>query len=428
MIDIALLREEPELLAEALRRRAVEIDLDGLVELDRRRREVRLRAESLRAEQKQSGKQIATLQGPEKEAAIEAASRLATDYRSAAAESEALDAEFQAIWVTIPNPPHPSVPDGGGEEDNVEVATWGSRPVFDFEPKDHIDIGEALGLIDVTRGAKVSGARFAYLTGAAVLLEFALVRWVMERLGAAGFTPVVPPVLVRDEALFGTGFFPGAREQVYAVGVSPGEGEPVQGDELYLAGTAEIPLAALHTDEILEEADLPIRYVGFSTCFRREAGTYGKDTRGIFRVHQFDKLEMFSFCHPDRSWEEHEFLVSQEEALVRELGLSYRKVNVCVGDLGDPAAKKYDLEAWFPGQDAYREVTSCSNTTDFQSRRLRIRYRSPDGPRLVHTLNGTAFAVGRTLIAILENFQQGDGSVMVPEVLVPYAGLERIGP
>jgi seryl-tRNA synthetase len=428
MIDVALLREEPEVLAEALRRRAVEIDLDELAELDRRRREVRVRAETLRAGQKQSGKQIAALEGAEKEAAIEVASRVAADYRSAVAEADELDERFRAIWITIPNPPHPSAPDGVDEGDNVEVETWGEVPQFGFEPRDHLDIGEALGLIDVTRGAKVSGARFAYLTGAAVLIEFALVRWVMDRLVAEGFTPVVPPVLVRDEALFGTGFFPGARDQVYAVGVSPADGEPVEADELYLAGTAEIPLAALHTDEIFEEADLPIRYVGFSTCFRREAGTYGKDTRGIFRVHQFDKLEMFSFCHPEASWEEHEYLVSREEALVRDLGLAYRKVNVCVGDLGDPAAKKYDLEAWFPGQGAFREITSCSNTTDFQSRRLRIRFRGEEGTRLVHTLNGTAFAVGRTLIAILENFQQEDGSVVVPEVLVPYAGMERIGP
>jgi seryl-tRNA synthetase len=260
-----------------------------------------------------------------------------------------------------------------------------------------------------------------------VLLEFALVQWALGRLTAAGFTPVVPPVLVRDTALFGTGFFPGARDQVYAVGVSDPEGEVIS-DGLYLAGTSEVPMAGMFADEILPAADLPMRFAGFSTCFRREAGTYGKDTRGMFRVHQFDKVEMFSFVDAARSWDEHEFLVGMEESLVQALGIPYRVVNVCSGDLGDSAAKKYDIEAWFPGQGAYREITSCSNTTDYQARRLKIRVRSDDGTAVAHTLNGTAVAAGRTLIAILENNQQADGSVIVPEVLRPYLGLDRLVP
>ena len=387
------------------------------------------RAEDLRAAQKRSGKEIAGLKGEAKDSAIAAAARLADDYRAALAEAEGLDTAFDEVWRTLPNPPHPSVPDGAGEQDNVEVKRCGAIPDFSFPARDHMDIGEGLGIIDTIRGSKVSGARFAYLKGGAALMEVALIHYAMERLGAAGFTPVITPVMVRDEALYGTGFFPGAREQVYAVGWSAGEGQAVEADGLYLVGTAEVPLAAQHTDEILDAASLPVRYAGFSTCFRREAGTYGKDTRGIFRVHQFDKVEMFSFCHPERSWEEHDFLLSREEDLVAGLGLPYRVVNVCTGDLGDSAAKKFDIEAWMPGQGAFREITSCSNTTDFQARRLRIRCRDDVGNvRPLHTLNGTAIAIGRTLIAILENYQQADGSVLVPEVLQSWVGLERITP
>ncbi|HSG78365.1 MAG TPA: serine--tRNA ligase [Acidimicrobiia bacterium] len=427
MIDIALLRDTPEVLAEALRRRHVDLDVTQLAAVDEERRRVRTRAEELRAEQKQAGQRIAELQGEEKQEAIAAAGRLADEYKALLSQADDLDARFEGVWMTLPNPAHDSVPDGATDADNVEVSTWGTPPEFDFEPRDHLDLGEALDIIDVDRAAKVSGSRFAYLKGAAVRLEFALVQWAMNELIGHGFTPVAPPVLVRDESLYGTGFFPGTREQVYAVGASPAPGE-IEADDLYLAGTAEIPLAGYHSNEILDEEQLPIRFVGFSTCFRREAGTYGKDTRGIFRVHQFDKLEMFTYVHPDRSWEEHEFLREREEALVRALGLPYRVVNVCVGDLGDPAAKKYDIEAWMPGQGAYREITSCSNTTDFQSRRLRIRYRSDGGTRFVHTLNGTAVAVGRTLVAILENHQRADGSIAVPEPLQPYLGAEVIGP
>jgi seryl-tRNA synthetase len=319
------------------------------------------------------------------------------------------------------------VPIGTTDADNVEIKKWGSPTEFDFDIEDHVDIGERLGIIDIERAAKVSGSRFAYLKGQAVMLEFALVQWALGRLSQEGFTPVIPPVLVRESALFGTGFFPGAREQVYAVGVD--DGAKLESDELFLAATAEIPLAAMFADEILDADELPRRFAGFSTCFRREAGTYGKDTRGIFRVHQFDKVEMFSFAHPEKSWEEHELLLATEESLVQALGIPYRVVNVCTGDLGDPAAKKYDIEAWFPGQDAYREITSCSNTTDYQARRLKIRFRDGGGPtEVAHTLNGTAFAVGRTLIAILENNQRADGSVTVPDPLQSFLGTDVIGP
>jgi seryl-tRNA synthetase len=417
MLDVTLLRREPDRLAAEMRRRGLtDFDVAALASLDEERRMVRARAEELRNEQKQAGKEIARLDGEEKQAAIARTSQLAGDYRASLARADELDAAFDAAWIPLPNIAHESVTVGEGEEGNTEVERWGEAPTFAFEIRDHEDLGEALDVIDKQRGAKTSGARFAYLKGRLALLEFALVRWAMDELTGEGFVPVVPPVLVREHALFGTGFFPEAREQVYDTGE----------DELFLAGTAEIPLAALHSDEILDASDLPLRYAGFSTCFRREAGTYGKDTRGIFRVHQFDKVEMFSFVEPDQSWDEHEYLFSLEERLVRQLGLHYRVVNVGTGDLGAPAAKKYDIEAWLPTSGTFRELTSCSNTTDYQARRLRIRYRSEDGNRLVHTLNGTAVAIGRTLLFIMETYQQADGSITVPEVLRPYAGFDSI--
>jgi seryl-tRNA synthetase len=291
-------------------------------------------------------------------------------------------------------------------------------PTFDFPAADFATIGSRLDLVDMDRGAKVSGSRFGYLKGPAVLLEFGMVRLAFDQLIRHGHMPMVPPVLVREEALYGTGFLPGDREQVYSV---PDDG-------LYLVGTSEVSLAAYHGDEIFDLEELPKRYAGFSTCFRREAGTYGKDTQGLFRVHQFDKVEMFVFCQPEDSKAEHERLLAVEESLVEALELPYRVVNVAAGDLGSSAAKKYDIEAWFPSQQTYREITSCSNTTDYQARRLKVRTRTPGSNQIVHTLNGTAVAVGRVMLAILENHQQADGSVRMPAALVPYLGFDHIGP
>lgn len=418
MIDVAVLRERPEELRAALIRRHSTINVDGLVALDERRRRVRSEAESVRAEQKQLGKAISQLAGEERLGAIERAGALSDDYKRLLEEADALDASFETLWVQIPNLADNSAPDGLTEEDAVEVRRWGAVPDFPFAARDHQDLGETLGIIDVERAAKVSGSRFAYLKGGAALLELGLVRFAMDRLITEGFTPVIPPVLVREEALFGTGFFPADRDQVYAV----------DRDELYLVGTSEVSLAALHLDEILEESELPLRYAGFSSCFRREAGTYGKDTRGIFRMHQFDKVEMFSFCHPDRSWEEHEYMLGVEERVLQDLELPYRVVNVAAGDLGASAAKKYDIEVWVPSQGVYREITSCSNTTDYQARRLRARFRSEDGNRLVHTLNGTVVTSSRTVLAILENHQREDGSIRIPPALQPYVGFDQIGP
>ena len=398
-------------------RRGVSVDIDALVDLDKRRREARSEAEGLRARQKEAGKAIAELDGDAKQQAITEMSTIAERYKTLLAEAETLDARFDEQFVVLPNVADPSAAEGSEESDAVEVKRWGAPPEFDFDPKDHIDLGEMHDLIDMERGAKVSGARFGFLKGDLVMLELALARWAMDQLAPEGFRPVIPPVLVREHALYGTGFFPGDAEQVYEL----------KDEDLFLVGTSEVPLAALHADEILDGEDLPVRYAGFSPCFRREAGTYGKDTRGIFRVHQFDKVEMFSFCHPDLSGVEHEFLLEMEERIVRQLEIPYRVVNVAAGDLGASSAKKFDIEAWFPGQDAFREITSTSNTTDYQARRLKIRFRSETGNQLVHTLNGTAIAMGRVLIALMENHQREDGTIGIPDALVPYTGFETIG-
>jgi len=325
------------------------------------------------------------------------------------------DEEFLNLWVKIPNLISKTSPDGKSDEDNIEIKKVGNVKEIP-NPKDHLEIASKLNLIDVEKASEVSGSRFAYLFGDLVKIEFNLVSWALNKLSEKGFTPTVPPVLVRENALYGTGFFPDDAEQVYEI----------PNDDLYLVGTSEVPLAALHTNEIINMEDLPIRYAGFSTCFRREAGTYGKDTTGIFRVHQFDKVEMFSFCNPEKSEEEHEFILSVEEELLQSLEIPYRVVDVCAGDLGASAAKKYDIEAWIPSQNTYREVTSCSNTTSFQARRLNIRAKSEGETSILHTLNGTAIAVGRILIALIENNQTEDGEVVFSENVANILGVKRL--
>ncbi|HEY6635223.1 MAG TPA: serine--tRNA ligase [Acidimicrobiia bacterium] len=415
MLDPRLLREKPELIADSLRRRGSKLDLASLVELEASYRTAVQTAEQLRAQQKEAGKEIANLGGDEKERAITEVSGLAASVKEATARADELAERFRLAWLEVPNLVDPTAANGLSDADNLEVKRVGDART---EGTDHATLGAALDIIDTERAAKVSGSRFGYLKGKGAMLELSLVRWAMDNLLEAGFTPMIPPVLVREHALEGTGFFPEAREQVYAV----------ERDELYLVGTSEVPLAAYHGDEILEGGDLPLRYAGFSTCFRREAGTYGKDTAGIFRVHQFDKVEMFVFTTPDASAAEHDRLLSVEESLVGQLDVPYRVVNVAAGDLGASAAKKYDIEAWFPGEQAFREITSCSNTTDYQARRLKVRYREEQGNTLTHTLNGTACAVGRTILAILENHQQPDGSVLIPEALQKYTGFDIIEP
>jgi seryl-tRNA synthetase len=343
---------------------------------------------------------------------------LAGEIKSLEQELANVEESIDSLLPTLPNLPDPSAPPGDTEEDAEVLREVGERPQFDFEPRDHLDLGVELDVIDMESAAVASGSRFAYLKRELVFVELALVQFVLQKLAARGFTPVIPPVLVRGDAMFWTGFLPTDRAQIYEI----------ESDDLFLVGTSEVSLAALHADEILAEDDLPIRYAGFSTCFRREAGAAGKDTRGIFRVHQFDKVEMFEFVHPDRSGEEHERLLAIQEELLQELAIPYRVVNIAAGDLGASAAKKYDCEAWLPGQGRYRELTSCSNTTAYQARRLRCRFRPDAGgsPHPVHTLNGTAVAVGRTLVAIMENNQRHDGSVDVPKVLAGYGAPAHI--
>ncbi|HVM19420.1 MAG TPA: serine--tRNA ligase [Egibacteraceae bacterium] len=419
MIDIRLLREDFDAVAAALGRRGVDTGtLKDVVALDEQRRALITEGDDLRARQRQLGKEVGAAPKEDKPRLIEEAKR--TSQRLA--ELEPAQGEVQqrldAALAAIPNLPHPQSPDGDADEDAVEVSTFGVKPAFDFDVRDHVEIGEALGIIDIPRAVKVSGSRFTYLKGQAVLLELALVRYAMDVLQGHGFEPVIPPVLTREEALFGTGFLPDGEDMLYRV----------PQDDLYLVGTSEVPLAGLHMDEILAGEDLPIRYAGFSTCFRREAGTYGKDTRGIFRVHQFDKVEMFSFTRPDESWDEHERLRDIQVEILSGLGLHGRVVDIAVGDLGASAARKYDAEVWLPGQQAYRELTSASNCTDYQARRLRARYRVAEGEtEMVHTLNGTAVAVGRTLIALIETHQRSDGTVAVPEPLQPWFGADHLG-
>ena len=415
MLDPRLLRENPDVIAQSLGRRGSKTDLGALIALEAEHRAALREAEQLRSRQKDAGREIATLEGEAKERAIEEVSGLAESVKKATARADELDDEFHLAWLEVPNLVDPTAAEGYTEEDYVEIKRHGDASTAGA---DHASLGESLDIIDTERAAKVSGSRFGYLKGRGALLELSLVRWAMDHLSESGFTPMIPPVLVRGHALEGTGFFPEAKEQVYEI----------PKDELFLVGTSEVSLAAYHGDEIFEADDLPNRYAGFSTCFRREAGTYGKDTAGIFRVHQFDKVEMFVFTTPDASQTEHDRLLDVEETLVQQLEIPYRVVNVSAGDLGASAAKKYDIEAWFPGEQNFREITSCSNTTDYQARRLKIRYRGEEGNTLVHTLNGTACAVGRTILAILENHQRPDGSVVIPEALRRYTGFDIIEP
>lgn len=410
MLDLKLLRREPEQVRAALARRGSADAVDELLALDERRRALLPEVERLRAERNEANDRIGAAKqaGEDASAAIEEMRAVAGRTKELESETTEVEQELERRLATLPN-----LPDQTAADEDEVISEWG-------EPRsggrDHVEL--LGGMIDLEAGARVAGSRFAYLKGDLVFLEFALVRWTLDLLNGKGFTPVVPPVLVREEALYGTGFLPDTEQQIYRV----------PDDDLYLVGTSEVPLAALHAGQILEEPALPLRYAGFSTCFRREAGAGGKDTRGVFRVHQFDKVEMFSFVRPEDSVHEHDRLLAIEEEIFQALEVPYRVVNIGVAELGNSAAKKYDVEAWLPGDGRYREVTSCSNTTDYQARRLDARYRPLDekGTRHVHTLNGTAVAVSRAIIAIVENHQRDDGSVAIPEVLHPYGAPKEL--
>ena len=412
MLDLRAIRADPGPAREALARRGAREALDELLELDARRRALRPELAGGRARQNQASVESAARKraGEDASELIERMRSLSGDLKRIGAELTEVTERRDALAAQLPNLPSPQAPDGETDEDAVVVREGGERPSFDFELRDPLELGVDHGLIDVERAAAASGARFAYLLGDLAMVQLALVRFAVELVRGEGFEPVVPPVAVREAPLYGTGFFPGEREMIYEI----------ERDELFLVGTSEVSLAALHADQILDAAELPRRYAGISTCFRREAGAAGKDTRGIFRVHQFDKVEMFSFVLPEESEAEHERILAIQERILRALELPYRVVDIPIGELGAPAARKFDCEAWIPSQGRYRELTSCSNTTDFQARRLGARYRpDPEAPPAVmHTLNGTAAAVGRTLIALLENGQRADGSVGLPAALV----------
>ncbi len=416
MLDPAILKDNLEDLELNISRRDLKIDIKLLISLNDERKSLRFDAEQKRSKQKELGKQIANANENEKEELLDKASELSNEVKLLFEEVDKRDEEFLNLWVKIPNLISKTSPDGKSDQDNLEIKKVGNVKNIS-SPKDHLEIATKLNLLDVEKASEVSGSRFAYLFGDLVKIEFNLVSWALNKLSEKGFTPTVPPVLVRENALYGTGFFPDDAEQVYEI----------PNDDLYLVGTSEVPLAALHTNEIINMEELPLRYAGFSTCFRREAGTYGKDTTGIFRVHQFDKVEMFSFCSPEKSEKEHEFILSVEEELLQSLEIPYRVVDVCAGDLGASAAKKYDIEAWIPSQNTYREVTSCSNTTSFQARRLNIRARSEGETKVLHTLNGTAIAVGRILIALIENNQTEDGKVKFSNKVAEIIGVKNLG-
>jgi seryl-tRNA synthetase len=421
VLDLRSIREDPDAAREALRRRGAADALDDLLRLDARRREILPELEEGRARRNRVSEEIAELKRAGEDAGelIAEMRELGASLKEREAELAQVEQERDELAATLPNLPDPGAPDGEADEGAVTLREVGSPPELDFDVRDHLDLGTANGWIEMEKASEASGSRFAYLLGDLVFVEMTLVRLVLDLLREEGMTAVVPPVLVREGPLFGTGFFPSEREMIYEV----------PKDELFLVGTSEVSLAALHADEILAAGDLPRRYAGYSTCFRREAGAAGRDTRGIFRVHQFDKVEMFSFVEPDSSQEEHQRLLAIQERILQLLDVPYRVVDIPTGDLGAPAARKFDCEAWIPSQGRYREVTSCSNTTDYQARRLDCRYRpeAEASPVPVHTLNGTALAVGRTLIALIENGQRADGSVQLPAALVDAGLPETIG-
>jgi seryl-tRNA synthetase len=411
VLDLRLLRDDPDAVRASQRARREDPELvDAVLGADERRRAAIATFERARAEQKELGRQVASAKGDERAALLARTKDLAAEVKSADADADAALAEFTGLMGRLSNVIEPGVPEGG-EDDYVVLEHVGEPPELDFEPLDHLELGQRLGAIDTERGAKVSGARFYYLTGVGAQLQLAMLNLAMAQAAEAGFVPVVPPVLVKPEAMEGTGFLAQAAENVYHL---PEE-------DLYLVGTSEVPLAAYHMDEVIDADRLPLRYAGWSTCFRKEAGSYGKDTRGILRVHQFDKIEMFSYVVPEDAAAEHQRLLGWEREMLAKVELPYRIIDVAAGDLGGSAARKYDCEAWVPTQGRYRELTSTSNCTTFQARRLRVRLRDADGTRPLATLNGT-LATTRWIVAILENHQQADGSVRVPVALRPFLG------
>ncbi|MFN7161169.1 MAG: serine--tRNA ligase [Candidatus Gracilibacteria bacterium] len=419
MIDIKDLRSRPDYYKTSTSAKNADPSVVDLVmELDDKRKSARLKFDDLRAEQNRLSKEIPTADAGRKVELMEKSKAISGEIKELDTIANEAEKAFAEALSNIPNPIHESVVVGKDDSENVVLRYEGKKPEFDFEPKEHWEIAENLGLLDMERGAKVSGSRFYYMKGDLVMLERAMMDFVLKKIVSKGFTAMVPPFLVKERAMWGTGFFPADKNEIYTV--NPGE------DDLYLIGTSEVPLVNYHDSEVLDIEEKPLRYVGISPCFRREAGSYGKDTKGILRVHQFEKVEMVIFTTPENSWKEHEMIREIEEEILKDLEIPYQVLNICSGDLGWPAAKKYDLEAWMPGQGKYREVTSTSNTTDFQTRRLNIRYKDKDGnTKIAYSLNGTGSSM-RPLIAIIENYQEKDGSIRIPKVLQDYMQKERI--
>ncbi len=418
MIDIKLLRERPELFKEGARKKGVKIDIDQALRLDRELRSLRFELDNLRRQRKEVSRKVSLARKEQDEKTISWARKIKAQVKELESRESKIQAELKEILSFIPLPPAPDVPEGKSEDDNVVVKTWGKIPTFNFPPKDYITLMRQLDLLDLERGVKIGGFRGYVLKNEAVLLENALLRYSIDFLTKKGFTLLRPPIMVREFALFGTGMFPEGKKDTYKVD-----------DDLFLAGTTEVPLMALHAGEILSEKDLPIRYVGLSPAYRREVGSYGKDLKGVFRVHEFIQTEMVVLCKNDveESIRWHEKLLSNSEEMMQELGLPYRVVNVCAGELSSGQAKRYDIEAWVPSEKRFRETHSDSYLLDFQSRRLNIRYRTDDGKlNFVHSLNNTGIAVPRILISLIENYQREDGSIKIPDVLRPYVGLEEI--
>lgn len=419
MIDIKYVRQNPDKVKEGCRTKNATVDIDRLLEVDKKRRETIQALDDMRAQKNKASKEIPNLKDEkEKKKLILEMRELDTNSDRLNESLKSLEEEFNKLILLVPNLPLEDVPVGKDDSENVLLREVGKRPEFDFEPKSYLEIAEKMDLIDVKRAAKVSGSRFGYIKNQLALMEFALVNLAFDILAKEGFKAVVPPVMIKPEMMRDMGYVERGGEEIYYL----------EKDDMYLVGTSEQSIGPMHAGEVLEEKDLPLRYAAFSTCFRREAGAYGKDTKGILRVHQFDKIEMFSFCHPEKSKEEHKLLLKTEEKLMQALEIPYHVLNICTGDLGDPAAAKYDIEAWIPLENRYRETHSTSNCTDFQARRLGIKYRDSKTKNLefVHTLNGTAFAIGRTLIAIIENYQEKDGSISVPKALQKYLSFKKI--
>ena len=422
MLDIRFIREHPDLVQEGARKKHIDIDVQHLLEVDEQRRQLIARVESFKALRNKTSKEIPTLQGEARQAAIAHMKRVAEESKELESALREVEATFEALMLRVPNVPAEDVPEGLTDADNVVLRTWGEVPQFDFPVRDHVELGESLDIIDIPRGVKIAGARTYFLKNAGALLEQAVLQFALQTMVRKGFSPLVVPHLVKDDAMVGTAYFPIGMEQAYRI----------PEDEVNLIGTAEVPVTAYHADEILREDELPKYYVGLSTCYRREAGTYGKDTRGLFRIHQFQKVEQVVICanDPTVSSQEHEHILHNAEEVLQALGLQYRVVLVCGGDLGVPQIKKYDIETWMPSRNAYGETHSASKFHDFQARRLKLRYRGQDGTiRFAHTLNNTVIASPRILIPLLELYQRADGSVAIPPVLYPYmGGLQEIVP